>query len=156
MRAGWKELCAFSVAFQGQCSFERMTAVVAKYRQGWEDNYRACRKGPRRRNAASFDSAKEGGGGGGGKRRCTESRKLAPHAMSALDVDHAGRAATSVAGCGLGPGGMTPYFISGLMPGMSQMHGMPHAMLPSMPAPMPGTSTVNQNPRPQTLGPPEP
>ena len=134
MRAGWKELCEFSVAFQGQCSFERLTAVVDKYRQGWEDNYRACRKGPRRRNAASSDSAKEGGGG---KRRCTESRKPAPSVLNALEVDHATRAATGVAGGGLGPAGMSPFFISGLMQGMPQMQGMPHAMLPSIPG-MPG------------------
>jgi len=69
LRMEWKALCDSSVAFSGQCSFDRLVKLISRYQQGWEENTKAGRKASRRRAAAPGSEAKDSVPA---KRRCSD------------------------------------------------------------------------------------
>ena len=120
LRSAWKELCDISLAFAGQCTFERMVKIINKYRLGWEENSKACRKTSRRRTGSM--PGKEGSGDKApAKRRCTDTssaaRKQAP-ACNALDSDPSmlSSAMMGMGGSGIVGGMRNPLFMSALNP----------------------------------------
>jgi hypothetical protein len=130
MRVTWKEMCDSSMAFAGQCSFDRMVKVISKYRQGWEESSsKASRKVSRRRNGV-FEGGKEGPPikrqRADGSPAANSSRKQ--NSVNALDIDTTFQSVTSaipgMGGAGVAGGNMRSPFIPALM----QQQGGPGAM----------------------------
>jgi len=133
LRMEWKALCDSSVAFSGQCSFDRLVKLISRYQQGWEENTKACRKASRRRAAAPGSEAKDNVpakrhcsdvGALSSKRRCYEASPCGrkQRSLNALDVEqhmHTDGMAPGMNGeeCG---GAIRPLFIPTMMQG--QIH----------------------------------
>jgi len=147
MRTAWKEMCSLSMGFAGQCGFDRFVSITNKYREAWEEDSRACRKGSRRRmSGAAKDGQKDGTPT---KRRCSDAssgasaRKRGPlrpdDLVAPMMMTHSmmgvGGGGAAVAGGGMRPPLSSPFFVPALhshqghlsvppgMPGVADAHG---------------------------------